>query len=469
MATLLVIEDELVLGKNIRRTLERLGHVVEVATSGADAERRHAELLPDLTLLDLRLPDASGLELLPRLKAAHPSGIVVLMTAYAAIEDAVRAMKLGAADYLQKPLNLDELRTVVSELLDAAQLQQEVRYYRSREARGAELDAIVGQSAGIEELRGRIRRLGSLPVAAPPTVLITGETGTGKGLVARVLHYSGPRAARPFIEVNCAAIPETLVEAELFGYERGAFTDANTSKVGLIQAADRGTLFLDEIGCLPLTFQAKILKAIEEKRVRPVGGRAERVVDVHIVTATNSDLSVMVRAGQFREDLYYRLQVAPLHIPPLRERGDDVLLLASTLLRDICATYRLPARTLTAAGLDAVRHYRWPGNVRELRNTLDRAVLFSDAEAIGPAALGLPGNAEPAGTGVSAGDVFNFEIPDAGVRFEDIERALLVSALRKAGGSQSAAARLLGLSRDTLRYRMEKFGIEGASERERGE
>ncbi|MFN8642449.1 MAG: sigma-54 dependent transcriptional regulator [Candidatus Binatia bacterium] len=463
MATLLVIEDEIVLGKNIRKTLEKLGHAVEVATSGAEGERLFGELHPDLTLLDLRLPDASGLELLPRLKAAHPEGVVVLMTAYAAIEDAVRAMKLGAADYLQKPLNLDELRQVVSQLLDTAQLQQEVSYYRRRESRGAELDALIGRCPAIDELRSRIRRLATLPAGAPPTVLITGETGTGKGLVARVLHYSGARADRPFIEVNCAAIPENLVEAELFGYERGAFTDAKTAKVGLIQAADRGTLFLDEIGCLPLAFQAKILKAIEDKTVRPVGGRSERRVDVHIVTATNSDLAAMSRAGQFREDLFYRLQVAQLHIPPLRERGEDVVLIATALLRDLCREYRLPARQLSDAALDAIRHYRWPGNVRELRNTLDRAVLFSDDDTVGPDALALPVPISQVGAApmaVGESGELRFEIPDGGVRFEDIERALLVSALRKAGGSQSAAARLLGLSRDTLRYRMEKFGIE---------
>ena len=466
MASLLVIEDELVLGKNIRRTLEKLGHSVAVAETGAEGERLHGELHPDLTLLDLRLPDASGLELLPRLKEANPEGLVVLMTAYAAVEDAVRAMKLGAADYLQKPLNLDELRQVVSHLLDTAQLQHEVSYFRRREARGADLDALVGAAPAIETLRVRLRRLAMLPDGTAPTVLITGETGTGKGLLARVLHYSGPRAARPFIEVNCAALPEALVEAELFGYERGAFTDAKSSKVGLIQAADRGTLFLDEIGCLPLAFQAKVLKAIEEKTVRPVGGRAERRVDVQIVAATNGDLAAMVQAGQFREDLFYRLQVAPLHVPPLRERGDDVLLLAQALLRDICAGYRLPMRTLAPAALTALRAHRWPGNVRELRNTLDRAVLFSDTEELDEAALGLPrgGASTPGAVAAANGgaplDPLAFEIPDGGIRFEDVEKALLLSALRKAGGSQTGAARLLGMSRDTLRYRLEKFGIE---------
>jgi len=465
MASLLIVEDEQVLAKNIRRTLEKLGHQVAVAASGAEAESRFAEIRPDLTLLDLRLPDASGLDLLARFKAQHPEGIVLLMTAYAAIEDAVRAIQLGARDYLQKPLHMDELRLAVTRALEDSQLHQEVSYYRSREARGADLDSIAGACEAIEELRSRIRRIGSLPAsAAPPTVLITGETGTGKGLVARVLHYSGARAARPFIEVNCAAIPENLLEAELFGWEKGAFTDAKASRVGLFQAADGGTLFLDEIGCLNLTFQVKVLKAIEEKAVRPVGGRSERRVDVQIVAATNSDLEEMVRSGQFREDLYYRLRVAPLRIPPLRERGDDVLALARRFLEELRQVYRLPPRRLSPAAEQAVRRYRWPGNVRELRNTLDRAVLFSDSETIDADALGLPQPAASASLAPVAGsDGLSFEIPDGGLRFEDVEKALILSALRK-GGSQSGAARLLGMTRDTLRYRMEKFGIEAKGE-----
>jgi two-component system, NtrC family, response regulator AtoC len=462
MASLLIVEDEQVLAKNIRRTLEKLGHQVDVAASGAEAERMFAELRPDLTLLDLRLPDASGLDLLPRFKTLHPEGIVLLMTAYAAIEDAVRAIQLGARDYLQKPLHMDELRVAVTRALEDAQLQQEVTYYRSREARGCDLDSIVGSCAAVDELRSRIRRIGSLPVStAPPTVLITGETGTGKGLVARVLHYGGARGARPFIEVNCAAIPENLLEAELFGWEKGAFTDAKASRVGLFQAADGGTLFLDEIGCLNLSFQVKVLKAIEEKAVRAVGGRSERRIDVQIIAATNSELEEMVRAGQFREDLYYRLRVAPLRIPPLRERGDDVLALARKFLGELSAVYRLPPRRLSPEAEQVIRHYRWPGNVRELRNTLDRAVLFSEVEEIDVAALGLPHHgttAAPIQTLVT-GDGLSFEIPDGGVRFEEVEKALILSALRK-GGSQSGAARLLGMTRDTLRYRMEKFGIE---------
>lgn len=467
MATLLVIEDEEILAKNVRRALQKLEHVVHLAASGAEGEQLFADLCPDLTLLDLRLPDASGLEVLERLRARHPGANVIMMTAYATVEDAVKAIKLGARDYLQKPLHMEDLRHTVSRALEESRLKQEVHYYRSRESRGSSLDAIAGDCAGIRELRARVKRLCELPAgASAPTVLITGETGTGKGLVARVLHYNGSRAERPFIEVNCAAIPESLVESELFGHERGAFTDARTSRTGLFQAADRGTLFLDEIGCIPPPIQVKILKALEEKSVRPIGGRAERSVDIQVVAATNSDLEKMVRDGSFREDLYFRLRVATLAVPPLRERGDDILTLAERFLRELTASYRLPFRGLSQDARTALLRYRWPGNVRELRNTLDRALLFGEGSNVDAASLGLPADrasalpVSPVYAESGAPGRIEIQIPDQGLSFDEVERGLLESALRKAGGNQSQAARLLGMSRDTLRYRLEKFGID---------
>jgi DNA-binding NtrC family response regulator len=465
MARLLVVEDEAVLAKNIQRSLEKVGHTVTLAGTGADGERLFAEVHPDVTLLDLRLPDASGLDILRRLMAEDPVARIILMTAYATVEDAVRAIKLGARDYIEKPLNLEDLRHAITRVLEERQLETEVAYYRHRDSHGAALAALVGTCAAMTDLRAKVERLCSLPpTAAPPTVLITGETGTGKGLVARVLHYNGQRTERPFIEVNCGAIPENLVEAELFGHQRGAFTDAKTSKVGLFQAADRGTLFLDEIGCLPLPVQVKILKAIEEKTVRPVGGRSEDRVDIQIVAATNSDLEELVAQGAFREDLFYRLRVAPLSVPPLRERGRDVLLLARAFLEELVARYRLPPRTLTEDAEQEIHSYRWPGNVRELRNTLDRAVLFSEAATINAVALGLPAT-KPGALTIRPGgtEPLEVDIPDGGIRFEEVERAMIVSGLRKAGGSQTDAARLLGLTRDTLRYRMEKFGLTSKS------
>lgn len=464
MSAILLIEDEEVLSKNIRRALEKLGHEVWVAATGAEGERLFVENRPDLTLLDLRLPDADGLEILERLRKLETGSSIIMMTAYASVEDAVRAIKLGARDYLQKPLHLDDLKHAVERALHEARLQQEVSYFRQRESRDAEIDSLLGSCPAMEQLRGRIRRLCSLPATtAPPTVLLRGETGTGKGMIARVLHYNGARARGPFIEVNCAAIAENLVEAELFGHERGAFTDAKTSKPGLFQAADGGTLFLDEIGCLGLAVQSKILKAIEEKKIRPVGGRMEKTVDIQIVAATNAPLEEMIESGSFREDLFYRLQVAPLTVPPLRDRGDDVLVLARHFLTEITARYRQPARFLTADAERAIQCYAWPGNVRELRNVLDRTVLFSEEEGISAATLGLPHKtsapvANPAAVCPPDG-ALRLEIPDEGIRFEEIERSLIVAALQKSGGNKTEAARLLGLSRDTLRYRIEKLAI----------
>jgi DNA-binding NtrC family response regulator len=464
MASLLVIEDEEVLAKNVKRTLEKLGHRVVVAATCADGQRLFAEVEPDLTLLDLRLPDGNGLDVLRRLREQQSGASVIVMTAYATIADAVDAIKLGARDYLQKPLDLDDLRHAVGRVLEETQLKTEVSYYRSREARGAGIDAILGDCPGIRDLRAKLARLCALPAgAAPPTVLITGETGTGKGLVARALHYNGARTERPFIEINCAAIPENLVESELFGHERGAFTDARNAKIGLFQAADRGTLFLDEVGCLPLAVQAKILKAIEEKTIRPLGGRAERAIDVQTVAATNSNLAAMVGRGLFREDLYYRLLVAPLRIPPLRERGDDLLLLARLFVDELTTRYRLAARRLSAEAERALAVSQWPGNIRELQNTLDRAVLFSESAVIEASALGLPGGGRsPLRVYRATGGELEIELPDDGLQFEALERGLIMAALRKGGGSQTNAARLLGMSRDTLRYRVEKFGISAA-------
>ena len=462
MATILVIEDEAVLAEGIKRTLEKVGHTVTTAPTARDGLQTCNELRPDVTLLDLHLPDGRGLDLLPQLVTPCPN--VVIMTAYATVEDAVRAIKLGARDYLQKPLNMDDLRLTVGRVLEDSQLRSVLSYYRERETPAAGIDGILGSCPEILELRERLHRLCGLPEGTtPPTVLVTGETGTGKGLVARTLHYAGPRAERPFIEVNCAAIPEALVESELFGHERGAFTDAKTARTGLFQAADRGTLFLDEVGCLPVAIQVKLLKAIEEKSVRPVGGRSERPIDVQIVAATNSDLESMTRAGTFREDLFYRLRVAPLDVPPLRERGDDIDLLADTVLAELTLRYRAPGRALTPEARERLRSYPWPGNVRELRNTLDRAVLFGKGTQIDPAALALPVAPTPTKVYVAPDARFEFEIPDGGLVFEELERAFIVAALRKAGGSPAGAARLLGMTRDTMRYRIEKFGIESSS------
>jgi DNA-binding NtrC family response regulator len=325
------------------------------------------------------------------------------------------------------------------------------------------LGDILGTSPAVERLRDlvtRIARATGGPGQAAPTVLLLGPTGSGKGHVARALHASGGRHDGPFIEVNCAALPEHLVEAELFGHERGAFTDAKGARTGLFETAEGGAIFLDEIGHLPAALQSKFLKVIEEKTVRRLGATAARRVDVQVIAATSRDLEAAARVGAFREDLFQRLSVAVVHVPPLRERGADVILLADAFLATTTRRYGMPGRTLSAESKMAMQAYTWPGNVRELANAMERVVLFSDADPIGAEDLGLPvpgGRATKVFTGPTG--AIEIDFPDTGVSLEGVEQALLTAALERGGGNQSRAARLLGISRDTLRYRLEKFGL----------
>jgi DNA-binding NtrC family response regulator len=369
-------------------------------------------------------------------------------------------MRRGARDYVQKPLDLDEIRLKVERAVSGARAQREISYHRERQSVAGD---VLGSSAAMERLRGLVARLARAaggPGQPAPTVLLLGETGSGKGHVARALHATGGRRDGPFIEVNCTALPENLVEAELFGHERGAFTDAKSARAGLFEAADGGTVFLDEIGHISPALQSKFLKVIEEKTVRRLGSSASRAVDVQVIAATSRDLEAAVQLGEFREDLYQRLSVAVLRIPPLREREEDAVLLARIFLAAAARRYGMPTRALSPAAERALLAHRWPGNVRELANTMERTVLFSDADPVEPEDLGLAPTAGPAGA-ITAGPTGSVEItmPDDGLSLEAVERSLIVTALERAGGNQSQAARLLGISRDTLRYRMEKHGL----------
>ncbi|HSQ04897.1 MAG TPA: sigma-54 dependent transcriptional regulator, partial [Burkholderiales bacterium] len=370
------------------------------------------------------------------------------------------AMQLGARDYVQKPFELEEIQLKVERALRSAQQRREISYYRER---GAAAASIVGESAAAQHLRALIARVARMTgaVGAPaPTVLLLGETGSGKGHVARALHAAGGRSNGPFIEINCTALPESLFEAELFGFEKGAFTDAKSARAGLFETAQGGTLFLDEIGHVSAALQAKFLTVIEQKVVRRVGATAARRIDVQIIAATNRDLEAAVRLGEFREDFYQRLSVAVIRIPPLREREGDAVRLAHALLADLCRRYGVAPRSLSPEAESAIARYGWPGNIRELANTMERVLLFSDNDPVQVDDLGLP-----VGPGAArrlqvtpAGEV-QIDFPDGGLSLEAVERTLLVMALEKAAGNVSAAARLLGITRDTLRYRMEKFGL----------
>ncbi len=334
---------------------------------------------PDLVLLDNRLPGISGLETLQQLRAHDPSLLVILMTAFATLDDAVTAMRLGAADFVRKPIGLAELELAVERVVQNDRLRQELRYYRGQRD-GRSHGGLIGDSEAMQQLRHTVERLRGVQRAkgGGPTILIVGETGTGKGLFARTLHQSGARKGGPFIEVNCTAIPEALLESELFGHEKGAFTDAHAAKPGLIEAAEGGTLFLDEIGHVSGAVQAKLLKVIEERTVRRLGSVRDRATDVWVLAATNRDLEKAVKSGAFREDLYHRLRVLEIAVPPLRARGDDVLELAEHFVRVHASQYGVAAPRLSPAARAALKAYRWPGNVRELANIMERAVLLND-------------------------------------------------------------------------------------------
>lgn len=460
MPTLLIVDDEAVLARSLAKLFARQGFETQHAASIGDAKHIVESTPVDVILLDLRLPDGSGMDLLDFLLASGTDVPVIMMTAYGSVSDAVRAMQRGARDYVQKPFDLDEIQLKVEQALRGTRERREISYYRERGAAGA----ILGESATAERLRALVTRIGHMTGgagAAAPTVLLLGETGSGKGHVARALHAAGGRRDGPFIEVNCTALPENLIEAELFGYERGAFTDAKNARAGLFETAEGGALFLDEIGHISPALQAKFLKVIEEKIVRRLGANAVRRVDVQIIAATNRDLEAAVRLNEFREDLYQRLSVAVIRIPPLREREGDAVRLGRALLEDACRRYGAVPRMLSPDAQQAIEQYPWPGNVRELANTMERVVLFSDNNPVRAEDLGLPTTVAGAGGTVAvtpSGDI-QIDFPDGGLSLEAVERALIVQALKKAAGNQSAAARLLGISRDTMRYRLEKFGL----------
>jgi two-component system, NtrC family, response regulator AtoC len=451
VATVVVIEDEALLGRQIARALGAAGHEVRVEATCAAGLAAVEASGPDLVLSDLRLPDGSGLELLERVQQLDPRLPVVLMTAYGSVADAVEAMRRGAADYLQKPLDLEELRLLVERVVGRTRRERELTWLRSRDR--ALPEGLIGRDpsllAAFDQAQ-RIRAAG-LPPGRRPAILIHGETGTGKGMVARALHEV--LGGGPFLEVNCTAMPEALVEAELFGHERGSFTDAKAERVGLFEAAEGGTLFLDEIGHASLSTQAKLLKVIEDKRVRRLGSSRDRAVDVHVIAATNRDLDAAVAEREFREDLLHRLRVLSVDVPPLRERPGDFGLLARHFSTEFGLLYGRSFE-LTEDALAELGRYPWPGNVRELRNVIERAVLLADGDRLGAALFAQilrPRGREP--------QADPFRLPDGGISLETLERDLIRQALERAGGNRTRAAALLGLSRDTLRYRLEKYGI----------
>ena len=460
--SVVIIEDEITLANNIALYLQKRGYDVQTAHSAQEGLSQCTAFRPDVVLLDLTLPDGDGLELLPQLRQNDPELTVIIVTAQESTRTVVKAMQSGATDYLTKPLALGELKVMLEKVAERSRLAGALSYYQERAASEGRLDQLLGASPAMQTLKQQIQQLlqaeQAISSADLPAVLITGETGTGKELVARALHYGGQRQNQPMIDLNCASIPAQLLEAELFGYEQGAFTDAKDRKRGLFEAAHGGTVFLDEVGDMDIALQAKLLRVLEDKTIRRVGGLRDRKIDIRIIAATNQHLEEQVQKGAFRSDLYYRLRVVQLTTPPLRERGADVILLAERFIAQHCRRYGKPHMQLSDAAQEALMQHHWPGNVRELRNLLEQAVLLSPQAVITPAQLPLLHHAVQPGRDASV-ETGRLRLPPQGVVMDDVERDLVIQALERTQGNVTKAAKLLGISRDMMRYRVEKYQL----------
>jgi two-component system response regulator PilR (NtrC family) len=457
MASILVVDDEPSLRELLEIMLRKQRHEATCAATLAQALARVGEDEYDLVISDLRLGSDSGLQLLEAVKARCPNTEVVMITAFATTENAVQAMKLGAYDYVLKPFKLEELQLVIEKALEHRRLLAENRVLRHRVGdRGAAPEPILGQSPAIQQVRELVAKVG--PTRS--TVLVTGESGTGKEVVARAVHAAGDRRDLPFVAVNCGAIPEGLIESEFFGHERGAFTGAAERRAGLFEVAGSGTLFLDEIGELPPPVQVKLLRALQERRIRRVGGTADIGISARIVAATNRDLSEDVRAGRFREDLFYRLNVIQIRIPALRERRQDIPEFCAHFLARFAAEQGSPVPTLGPDALRLLDAYPYPGNLRELANILERAVTLSSGPVIGPEVLPAPvRGAAGCAAELSASQGLPPEGLDLQAHLDAVERRILEQALARTSGVKTEAARLLSLTFRSLRYRLAKYGI----------
>jgi DNA-binding NtrC family response regulator len=455
-ASLLIVDDEASILEFLSMLFESEGFAVEAARSTAEAQRALASRSFDLVLCDILMPDGNGLDLLKEIKSANPNTAVVMMTAFTSTKTAIEAMKLGAYDYVSKPFDVEELKIITQKALERVELADENVYLRRELEQKYTFNNIIGKSPRMQAIFALVERI----ARTSSTVLIHGESGTGKELIARAIHFASPRAGRRFLSINCGALPENLLESELFGHERGAFTGAVREKKGLFQEADHGTLFLDEIGELTPPMQVKLLRALQQRVVRKVGGNQEEPIDVRVITATNQDLESRLATGEFREDLYYRINVLPIDLPPLRQRREDIPLLVDYFLQKYCRQMDLPARQISIEAMKLLESYDWPGNVRELENVIERALALSHGETI--STRDLP--AQLLNDRRSSSDLI--DLPEEGLdleaHLEDIRAQLMAQALERAGGVQTQAAELLKMSFRSFRYYAKKAGLKAS-------
>jgi DNA-binding NtrC family response regulator len=450
--SVLIVDDEVGTRESLKMILKK-DYAVFLAKDAEEAMLQSREHSPDVILLDIILPDLDGLKLLEKIKQKEPDAIVIMITATKTVKTAVEAMKLGAYDYVTKPFDVDELRLIVSRALSTQALEKEVRYLRKEIDKSFVFENIIGKSKAMKEIFGIVRQIAD----TKSTILVMGESGTGKELISRAIHYNSNRKNYPFVTINCAAIPETLIESELFGHEKGAFTNAIEKKLGRCEVAQQGTLFLDEIGELSLATQAKILRFLEEKEFNRVGGSKTIKVDVRLITATNKDLNQLIKKGAFREDLYYRINVVPIIVPPLRERREDIPSLLDHFIKKYNEEGNKRVQGVSKEALALMMNYEWPGNVRELENSIERVIALTSNEYIQPDELPIPL------ANISKINGLRESILSGKVSFlkaeEEFEKRIILDALKKTNYVQSHAAEMLGISRRILKYKMDKLGI----------
>jgi len=453
MGRILIADDHETLRRTLAQSLAENGHEVDEAPNGNAAIEKLHEGAYDVVVSDLRMGGSTGIEVLKTAKALHPSCAVVLMTAFGSVTTAVEAMKAGAFDYVQKPFEIEEMEVKVQKALELRRLQHEIDYLRHAQGGIYEFDNIIGSSGALSAVLGVVKKVAK----SNTTVLVRGETGTGKELIAGAVHHNSQRNARSFIKVNCSALQENLLESELFGHEKGAFTGADKQRIGRFEQADGGTLFLDEIGDMSPSTQAKILRVLQEHEFERLGGTRTLRVDVRLIAATNRDLPAMVQAGQFREDLYYRLNVVSIEMPPLRERKDDIVPLALTFIRKFAGELKKKIDSLEPDAQKLLMRYNWPGNIRELENTIERAILLAEGRAIASVDLRLGEVPTTSGMRDHASVV---KIPPTGIPLEEIERHALTEALKMSNWVQKDAAELLSISPRVMNYKIKTLNIE---------